>query len=139
MIVDNFVSRLQKAKRTGKNSWLACCPAHDDKHPSMSITEGDDGRVLVKCFAGCSIDEITGSVGMDISELYPPKEFDEFAPKQKIGFNARDVLAAISLEMTIVVICASDMAKGKTLGEESKKRLLLAASRITTAIEVANV
>jgi hypothetical protein len=30
------------------------CPAHDDKHPSCSVTDSADGKVLVRCFAGCS-------------------------------------------------------------------------------------
>jgi putative DNA primase/helicase len=34
--------------------WTACCPAHDDRHPSLSISEGADGVVLLKCHAGCS-------------------------------------------------------------------------------------
>lgn len=33
---------------------MACCPAHDDKTPSLRISESTDGRVLVHCFAGCS-------------------------------------------------------------------------------------
>lgn len=33
--------------------WMACCPAHDDKTPSLSIREGLDGTLLVHCFAGC--------------------------------------------------------------------------------------
>ena len=33
--------------------WMARCPAHDDQTPSLSISEGSDGIVLVKCFTGC--------------------------------------------------------------------------------------
>lgn len=39
-------------RRTGA-TWLACCPAHDDREPSLAIRDGDDGRVLVHCHAGC--------------------------------------------------------------------------------------
>lgn len=138
MIVDNFLSKLDKVKRTGTGSWIAACPAHDDKHPSMTITEGEDGKVLCKCFSGCSIEEITGAVGMQLSDLFPPKMIDPHCKPSRIPFNPRDVLSAVSLEMTIVVICASDMAKGKTLSPESKQRLLLAAERITTAVGAVN-
>jgi putative DNA primase/helicase len=34
-------------------SWMARCPAHDDRKPSLSIRQGDDGKVLVRCHAGC--------------------------------------------------------------------------------------
>jgi KaiC/GvpD/RAD55 family RecA-like ATPase len=40
-------------KMTGHQQWLAPCPYHEDKSPSLSIGEGDDGRVLVHCHAGC--------------------------------------------------------------------------------------
>ena len=45
------------AKKSG-SGWSASCPAHDDKTPSLSISEGDDGRALVYCHAGCSQDEV---------------------------------------------------------------------------------
>ncbi len=44
---------LSGAKRIS-NGWMACCPAHDDKNPSLSLNDGDNGKVLVKCHAGCS-------------------------------------------------------------------------------------
>lgn len=50
---------------------LACCPAHGDKHPSLSIADGTDGRLLLSCKAGCSFIEVLdalrdrGLVGRD--------------------------------------------------------------------------
>lgn len=54
--VDDVVARL-KAKRVG-NGWVAQCPVHDDGRASLSISEGNDGRLLMKCHAGCSFDNI---------------------------------------------------------------------------------
>ena len=34
-------------------AWMALCPAHDDREPSLSIRDGEDGKVLVHCHAGC--------------------------------------------------------------------------------------
>ena len=42
------------ARCAGANSWIARCPAHDDRMPSLSITVGKDGKVLVCCHAGCT-------------------------------------------------------------------------------------
>jgi hypothetical protein len=39
------------ARKSGAD-WMARCPAHDDRTPSLAITERD-GRLLVHCFAGC--------------------------------------------------------------------------------------
>ena len=44
------------------------CPAHDDATPSLSIREGNDGRVLVKCHAGCQIADIVAALGMDLRD-----------------------------------------------------------------------
>ena len=46
---------LVQAQPTGAGRWKARCPAHNDRSPSLSIREGDDGRVLVLCRAGCSL------------------------------------------------------------------------------------
>jgi hypothetical protein len=34
--------------------WIACCPAHDDRNPSLSLSTGKDGKVLLRCHAGCN-------------------------------------------------------------------------------------
>ena len=39
--------------RPSGEGWVACCPAHDDTTPSLSINETSGGKVLLKCFAGC--------------------------------------------------------------------------------------
>jgi len=71
--VDLVLSRLglNKVKKVS-GGYMARCPVHDDKNPSLSITEGDDGRVLLKCFAGCSTEEIVKALGLTMSDLFPP-------------------------------------------------------------------
>ena len=46
------LSSLDKFRRVGQDRYVACCPAHDDENPSLSITQTHD-KVLVHCFAGC--------------------------------------------------------------------------------------
>jgi len=46
------LARALGGRRSGR-TWLACCPAHDDREPSLAIRDGEDGRVLVHCHAGC--------------------------------------------------------------------------------------
>lgn len=58
------------AKRSGKD-WMARCPAHEDSTPSLSISEGREGRVLVKCHAGCSAAAILGALGKTERDLFP--------------------------------------------------------------------
>jgi len=68
--VERLLAKLPDAKRSGKG-WSARCPAHDDRRASLSIAEGDDGRALVKCHAGCTVDAICAAVGLRVADLMP--------------------------------------------------------------------
>jgi hypothetical protein len=49
---------LVSARSAGRGRWMAKCPAHPDRSPSLSISEGRDGRVLLRCFAGCKTEDV---------------------------------------------------------------------------------
>jgi putative DNA primase/helicase len=55
--VEKVLDRLEGVHQKG-GSWKALCPAHEDREPSLSVSEGNDGRVLVKCFAGCDTAQV---------------------------------------------------------------------------------
>lgn len=73
MTVDDVLSRLEGVRRSG-SGWVALCPCHEDREPSLSIGEGDDGRLLLKCFAGCSWDALRGALDLDSSNGSSPVE-----------------------------------------------------------------
>jgi len=62
-----------KPKRSG-GEWKARCPAHDDRSPSLSIGEGDDGRALINCHAGCDATDVVASLGLEMRDLMPPRD-----------------------------------------------------------------
>jgi putative DNA primase/helicase len=68
----DVLRRLKNAKKAA-SGWQARCPAHDDKTPSLSIREGADGRVLLKCHAGCTARHITEALGIPMSSLFPER------------------------------------------------------------------
>ena len=68
--LDIFQSKTGNAAKKSGTSYSACCPAHDDKNPSLSIDEGTDGKILLNCFTGCSVDSICGSLGLEVSDLF---------------------------------------------------------------------
>jgi hypothetical protein len=68
--VETVLARL-KGVRTSLHGWVACCPAHIDREPSLSIGLGDEGQVLLNCFAGCSLDSIVEAMGITLAELFP--------------------------------------------------------------------
>src|ERR1700693_4079715 len=59
------------ARRTGPGRWIALCPAHEDKYPSLAIAEGRDGRVLLRCWAGCDLKTVLKSAGLSMGSLFP--------------------------------------------------------------------
>ena len=69
MSTPELLSRLNGTRARGAGRWAALCPAHDDRNPSLSVTEGHKG-LLVKCWAGCSLDEITAALGLRTSDLF---------------------------------------------------------------------
>lgn len=129
-MIDDILPRLEKVKRTGRGNWLACCPAHEDRSPSMTIHAADDGRILVKCFAGCTFEEIAGAVGMGWEPWFPPKQADDFKPPIRRPFPAGDVLEALNAEALLVAVSAVNVANGYELSEYDKARLVLASQRI---------
>ena len=79
-VIDTILNQLDGVKKNGKG-FTARCPAHDDRSPSLSISEGDDGRVLLHCFAGCTVDQVCESLGMGLNELFPDQR--KLSPEQK--------------------------------------------------------
>lgn len=69
--LETVLEGLQGVRENGAGL-KALCPAHDDTNPSLSVKEGDDGRVLLKCFAGCDAGAIVAAMGLDMAALFPP-------------------------------------------------------------------
>jgi hypothetical protein len=131
-MIENILARLEKVK--GRNgAYTACCPAHGDKSPSLAIRELDDGRILMKCFANCSIQEIMGAIGMDIGDLFPNVNKD--LPPVKRKYYATDLLRVIEFEAWVVSVAAYTMSQGLSLSEEDRTRMKVAQTRIMEAVK----
>ncbi len=90
--IDRVLDRLENA-RAHNGYFIACCPAHDDREPSLSVKEGDDGRALIKCHAGCAVDEVLAAISLRMSDLFEregggtsyPSENREYVNTQNTG------------------------------------------------------
>ena len=134
MTIEVVLERLQKVKKATKpDSWLACCPAHDDKRPSLLLTETTDGRVLIKCWAGCEVEDVLAAIGLQFKDLYPERLPNHSYKPVRQPFNARDVLRALAFEVTIVLLCSKVLLQGLALSEEDQQRLSDAFTRIVGA------
>src|SRR5690606_15507229 len=68
--MDVLLSRLEGVRKTG-DRYEARCAAHKDRSPSLSLSRGDDGRVLIHCHAGCQTKDVLAGVGMEFRDLFP--------------------------------------------------------------------
>lgn len=59
-----------KHVRRASGGFTALCPAHPDRNSSLSVGRGRDGRITVKCFAGCSVTEVMSAIGLPMSMLF---------------------------------------------------------------------
>lgn len=136
--LDTILSRLRKVKKTGANRWIACCPAHDDRSPSLSVMQNDAGKVFVHCFAGCNGDEIMTSIGMTLSDLYPERIEPPMGAGKKPPFNPYDVLRALSGQCQIVAVLGGALAD-HPLSENDREVLFRAVGRINAALKLLGV
>jgi DNA primase len=73
--IDRVLERLEGVKAYN-GYYKALCPAHDDGEPSLSVSEGDDCRVLLKCFAGCSFDDVVVALELEQQDLFTSSASD---------------------------------------------------------------
>ena len=74
MRIQEIIQRLddldKKPRKTREGQWEALCPAHDDTKPSLGISTGNDGRVLINCMAGCDVDSICHKLDIEKKDLF---------------------------------------------------------------------
>jgi hypothetical protein len=126
-----LLDRLDRVKDTGAGRWLARCPAHEDRSPSLSIRESD-GRVLVWCFAGCGALNVVQAVGLSMSDLFEAPLAHHVA-SSKSRLPARDLLEIISEETSVVAVIAADFLEKRAIAKTDWQRLAQAAARIGRA------
>jgi len=84
--IDELLGRLEGVRGSGGN-YVAKCPSHDDRSPSLSVAEGDNGAVLIHCHAGCETYDILAAVGLGFGDLYPdplPKRNDVDISRERL-------------------------------------------------------
>jgi hypothetical protein len=131
-----LLDRLERVKQMGPGRWLARCPAHQDKSPSLSIRELDDGRVLLHDFGGCEIGDVLAALGLSMSELFE-KPLGEL-PRTHSTIPARDLLEALDHEITVAALIVADIVRERRVHPDQFKRFTQAAARIGAARDMVN-
>ena len=68
--LERLLTRLDGVQRYGRG-FMARCPVHDDRTPSLSINQADGGRILLHCWAGCETTAVLAALGLTWSDLFP--------------------------------------------------------------------
>jgi hypothetical protein len=136
MSADAVLARLDGMKPAGAGRWLARCPAHPDRCPSLSIRELDDGRLLIHDFGGCEVGDVLAAVGLTLADLFPDRPADH----RTVGVRpnhfqaAREALASVAPDALLVAIAGESLAAGVALTKADRDRLLEASGRIRRAV-----
>lgn len=80
--MQRVLAALKRVKPSGKG-WTALCPAHEDREPSLTVTEGDDGRCVAYCHRSCSFKEIVAASGIPMADWFMPKSPDYHPPRRQ--------------------------------------------------------
>src|SRR5438094_1289974 len=130
--IENLVERLQ-AKRSG-SGWIAKCPEHNDRTPSLSINEGTDGRVLIKCHAGCCLENILTATGLTKADLFPERPSARPKRRSSLVVNPGCAVARaknnekadpiVSSQKTRTTLLASAPEQGAPVSRHSEKSVI---------------
>lgn len=132
MSAQTLINALSGVKSRGPGKWICKCPAHQDRTASLSVSETQDGRTLLKCFAGCDTEAILHAVGLEFADLFPER-LDNHPPQRRRAFTAADLLNIVHTEINVAAILASDLARGVQLSDTDQRRIEVCAARLNQA------
>jgi hypothetical protein len=130
MTAEVFLLRLEAVRKVWRG-WQARCPAHHpDRHPSLSICEGDKG-LLVRCWAGCELSAIVAALGLTVADLFydsglSPEERRRVkrVPKlkrydwRKAAAEYQDYALGLRLRAELVLAAAKELDISEWTGEQ---------------------
>ena len=107
---------------------MSCCPAHDDRSPSLSIRELDDGQLLINCLAGCGGADVVRAVDLELHDLYP--ENPQITKGCRPRFNPRELLEISKQETLVAAVGLDRLLAGESLTDEDINRMRTSLHRL---------
>lgn len=133
--LERLLSRLDKVERLSPGNhqarYKACCPAHGDKNPSLSITLSASDTILLKCWAGCSAHDVVNAVGMEMTDLFPDS-VKHHVPTERRPFSADQAAKVIAMDALTVAMAAAKIRNKESLIQKDMDDLLDIHVRATT-------
>ena len=78
------IARILDARPAGTGRWMARCPAHEDRTPSLAMREAEEGRTLIHCHAGCLTEDVLTAAGLSWADLWPEDHPDRRIARQLV-------------------------------------------------------
>lgn len=129
--IDAVLAQLNKVRQRQSGQWSACCPAHDDKSPSLSVRETAEGSVLLHCFSGCSVADIVSALGLDMAVLFPPRQLSGREPKRTPSLlTSKQALELLDREALFLAVVAANILRGVEINQNDLDRITKSAGRI---------
>jgi len=139
-----LLSRFDRVRKVGADRWLAACPSHDSQSKSsLSIRELPDGRVLVRDFGGCSVEEVLGAVSLTFADLFPETVDTSreagcdrrYRSRERLPFDAATMLRALHADVLTAATIVSRMLDNNMIDEAERDALWRCAGRLADAVE----
>jgi hypothetical protein len=134
-----LLGRLEGVIQTGKG-WRARCPSHGGRTASLAIAQGDNGTLLVHCFASCEVHDVLAAVGLEVGDLFVRRDLKSMSPAERSQLRQAALLPkwkaaheVLIHEAGVVLAAADQLADNEPLDKEDLTRLKIAALRIFDA------
>ena len=136
--LDALLQRLDGVQKSG-SGYRARCPACGGRSRKLSVSEIDNGAVLLHCFAGCGALSVVQAVGLTLADLFPVRLAPQTDQERASALRSARLsqlgaaLEVLAVEALIVVIAARQLAGWQYLSEEDDQRLAVACDRLEQA------
>lgn len=134
---ERVLGRLVGVKQSAPGRWIARCPAHEDRSPSLSVRELEDGRVLLHDFAGCGVEAVLQALGLTLADLFEAP-LAHSLPRAHTSIPARDLLELLDHEVFVAALIVSDIVRDRRVTPNQFNRLSQASARIGAARDSVN-
>ncbi len=136
-MIDSILQRLEKVRGKGPK-YMACCPSHQDRTPSLAIQELPDGRVLMHCMAGCEVLDVLSAIGLEMGDLFPDGGLGQYKGWMQIINGQKDKTQqardkATSYDKTLLMVSEATRNSGQRLTAKELKAERAAFERVRNA------
>ena len=123
-------------------AWWAKCPAHPDTNPSLSVLERTDGSISIRCWVGCTLDQILSAKGLRRADLFPRPAVEYEGSTSHLPVRprvpVRELLTNLTTSLRVISGAASDILEGGELSTDALRQLHESAAEVAELIEDAN-